>query len=291
MLPGAQVAARRRVSCRCGCARSSTSLFCAGVDFCAVAGELPADLAEEARTTINRVVELQLSREQWTDVDRRLHQIAAATDSADTAALTSAVYDLADIENLIDSDGGNRIRDAKWRVSRPDPAPLRLASAATRVGFPFIAVVVVLVLATAIGGVLLLRSHESSTQSPPSPTPTITATYPSSPQPTTTHVAPPTSPSPHPVWAPARRFRFGVWGVIAVLVVTAGVVVAAVSALRRTGRARRRRRDARVDPQPNRSTRAGLLDRPIDLKVPSPDEVREFANRLVETLSAQGDTA
>ena len=86
---------------------------------------------------------------------------------------------------------------------------------------------------------------------------------------------------------PTSSSHIGVIGLSLLGILVLIVVTLAALAIRRRSQ---RGRGASADAATNRPKPITLLDQPINLKVPSPDEIREYANRLVGTLSAEGGT-
>src|SRR5262249_24088152 len=138
----------------------------------------------------------------------------------------------------------------------------------------------VLLIAVVFPSILIVfNSGGSHTTAPSTPTPA----YPSSLTPPASTAPPPTTTSPGVEPSSQSHGRLLVFVLVAVVVVIAVVGLVAVVAVRR-------RRTGSTEQVPTTAKPAGLLEQPIDIKVPSPDELREYANRLVDTLSAQGSS-
>ncbi|OBA74411.1 hypothetical protein A5641_28140 [Mycobacterium sp. 1554424.7] len=215
-----------------------------------MASELPKELLEETQSAINHVVGLQLSPSQWSVVDARFHEIDWATKHDDTAALTEALNNLAD---LAGSDGESAVGAPPPRVARFSPAMLLGAGAVVIVG---------------LLGVFAVGTSVSN-HSPVEPTGPL-------PPPTST----PPSPTPP---GPATSFHAGSIGLV-----LGGILLAIIGAALIAVLLRRRRSRISDGPAERPAMPLGVLDAAVDIEVPPPQEIREFANRLVDTLSARG---
>lgn len=272
-----------------------------------MAGELPAELVEETRSAINHVVGLQLHPSQWSVVDDRLHQIADATRAEDAATLRSALNDLSAAADAPTAPRGGLHSVQAFRFEAapapspgglypsPQTAPVARKAPVAR----WIIATVALVLLGIIAVLLALEPAPEARYSAPPPTlpaapvdplgpPVLPPTFsePRGPIPTFPGPrAPIEAPGPSAV-APTSSSHAGVVGfaLLGILVVNVAVAFVAMAIRRR----RRQGRAAPADTATNRPRPMTLLDQPINLKVPSPDEIREYANRLVDTLSAEG---
>ncbi|ORW94386.1 hypothetical protein AWB92_11590 [Mycobacterium sp. IEC1808] len=223
-----------------------------------MASELPKELLEETQSAINHVVGLQLSPSQWSVVDARFHEIDWATKHDDTAALTEALSNLAD---LAGSDGESAVRAAPPRGAPPLRAelsrgnPPRVARFSLAILLSAVATVVVGLLGVFAVGTSLSKRSVAPTPAPPSPTPP----------------------------GPATSFHAGFIGLV-----LGGVLLAIIGAALIAVMIRRRQSRINGAPAGRPAMPVGVLDAAVDIQVPPPQEIREFANRLVDTLSARG---
>jgi hypothetical protein len=271
----------------------------APVRFSFVAGELPAELVEETRSAINRVVGLQLHPSQWSVVDDRLHRIAEATRADDAPTLRSVLHDLTDLSAAADAPrarhgGLQSVQALRFEApaARPVDALYQSPRMARRGAVPVARWVIVAVVLVLLGVITVLLvsepAHEVRSGAPP-PTSPAAPVDPLEPplEPAAPFEPPPPVEAPAPSAAPptssshAGVVGFSLLGILVVIVALAFVAVA-------IHRRRRQGRGAPADTATNRPRPITLLDQPINLKVPSPDEIREYANRLVDTLSAEG---